>query len=91
MLRRMRPDVILMDVMMPDLGGIEATRRLRGVPQFSNTHVVIMTGRSEKGIVMESLGAGATDFVVKPFERDTLLAKITKVLRGGAASSDLAP
>lgn len=80
MLRRLRPELVLMDFMMPDLDGIEATRRLKAAGPFRDLPVVIMTGKAEKTVVMESLGAGAADFIVKPFDRGMLLAKITKVL-----------
>jgi CheY-like chemotaxis protein len=79
-LRKAKPDIILMDVMMPDMDGIEATRRLRRVGLFIKTPVIMITGNSEEKIVINCLKAGATDFVVKPFERTTLIAKITRAL-----------
>ena len=82
LLRKTRPDLILMDVMMPDLDGVETTRRLKAVPQFAAIPVFMITGKSEKSIVAESLKAGASGFLVKPFERDTLLAKVAQALRG---------
>jgi len=80
LLRRTRPDLILMDVMMPDMDGIEATRRLKAVPQFAGIPVIMLTGQSEKNVVAESLKAGASGFLVKPFERDTLIAKVRQAL-----------
>ena len=82
LLRKTRPDLILMDVMMPDLDGIETTQRLKAVPQFAGTPVIMLTGNSEKTTVAASLKAGACGFLVKPFERDTLLAKVAQALRG---------
>lgn len=82
LLRKTRPDLILMDVMMPDLDGVETTRRLKAVPQFAAIPVIMITGQSEKSVVAESLQAGAAGFLVKPFERDTLLAKVAQALRG---------
>jgi CheY-like chemotaxis protein len=75
-----RPDLVLMDVDLPDTDGIETTRRIRSVQQFTNIPVIMITGNSEKGVVVESLKAGASDFVVKPFDRNSLIAKVHKFL-----------
>ena len=79
-LRKARPDLILMDVQMPDMDGIETMRRLKTVPQFSRVPVIMITGKSEKSVLTESLKAGASGFLVKPFERDTLIAKVRQAL-----------
>ena len=81
-LRKTRPDLILMDVMMPDMDGLEVMRQMKTVPRLADIPVIMITGKGEKNIVTESLKAGATDFMVKPFARDTLLGKVAKVLRG---------
>lgn len=80
-LRKMQPDLILMDIMMPDLDGIETTRRLKTMPQFAKVPVIMVTGKSEGAAVRDSIKAGATNFIVKPFDRDTLLAKVVSTLR----------
>ncbi len=85
-LRKARPDVILMDVMMPDMDGMEATRRLKAIPHFAKTPVIMVTGKSEGNVVIDSLKAGASDFVVKPFDRATLIAKIAHALNAAAPS-----
>lgn len=77
-LRKRRPDLVLMDVSLPDIDGIEATRRLKSVDQFAGIPVMMITGNSEKHIIVESMKAGACDFVVKPFERDVFLTKVLK-------------
>jgi CheY-like chemotaxis protein len=69
-----------MDVMMPNMDGVEATRRLKTVPQFAGIPVIMLTGKSEKNVVTESLKAGATGFLVKPFDRDTLITKVKQAL-----------
>jgi len=86
-LRKTRPDLILMDVMMPNMDGVATTRRLKDVPQFAKTPVIMVTGKSEGKVVVDSLKAGAVDFVVKPFDRATLIAKIARAL--GATISTL--
>jgi CheY-like chemotaxis protein len=80
-LRRRKPDIVLMDVNLPDIDGIEATRRLKSVERFASIPVIMITGRSGRDVVVESMKAGASDFVVKPVERDTLLTKVRKFLQ----------
>ena len=80
MLHKIKPDVILMDVMMPDMDGMEVTRHLRGVEQYAKTPVIMITGNSEAKTVVGCMKAGANDFVVKPVHRDTLLAKVEHAL-----------
>lgn len=84
-LRRHRPDLVLMDVHLPDIDGIAATLRLKSVEQFADIPVVMITGQSEKEVVVDSLKAGASDFVVKPFDKDILLAKVSNFLQGIAS------
>lgn len=79
-LRKIRPDLILMDVMMPSMDGMETTRRLKAIPQFANVPVVMATGKSVGNVVTDSLKAGAIDFVVKPFDRETLIGKVARAL-----------
>jgi CheY-like chemotaxis protein len=79
-LRKLHPDIILMDVMMPDMDGVETTRRLKAAPRFAKTPVIMVTGKSEGQVVIDSLKSGAVDFVVKPFDRATLISKINHAL-----------
>lgn len=78
----LRPDLILMDVMMPEIDGIETTRQIRAVEGMADTPIMIMTGRSDKHLVIDCVKAGARDFVIKPFDRQTLLAKVQALLEG---------
>lgn len=82
-LRRRRPDIVLMDVNLPDIDGVEVTRRLKSIDQFAGIPVIMITGQSEKEVVVKSLNAGASDFVVKPFHKDTLLSKLRHFLSVG--------
>jgi len=79
-LRKTQPDLILMDMMMPNMNGLETTRRLKANPRFYKTPVIMITGKSEGKIVADSLKAGAVDFVVKPFDHATLMGKIDHAL-----------
>ena len=86
------PDRILMDVQMPGMDGVEVMRRLKAVPRFASVPVVMITGKSKGTVVVDCLKAGAADFVVKPFDRHTLISKVarwsrptaTHAVRGGA-------
>jgi len=79
-LRKIRPDIILMDVMMPDMDGLEVVRYMKSAPQLANIPIIMATGRSGKDTVIESLKVGATSFVVKPFDRNKLLDKLAQAL-----------
>jgi CheY-like chemotaxis protein len=81
LLRKVRPDLILLDVDMPDIDGLETLRRLKQSPQLSTIPVVMVTGHSEKEMVVKCLQAGAVDFAVKPLERVNLLKKIRRYLQ----------
>jgi CheY-like chemotaxis protein len=85
-LRTVRPDLILMDVLMPDMDGMTATRQIKAVPQFAGVPVIMITGNSETSVVMDSYNSGATDFVVKPFDREKLIARVASGLRHGKAA-----
>lgn len=80
LLRNRRPDLILMDMMMPDIDGIETMRRIKSAEQLCAIPIIMVTGNSEKHVVTDCLKAGAAGFVVKPFNRETLLDKIRKFL-----------
>jgi CheY-like chemotaxis protein len=81
LLRKYQPDLILMDVQMQDLNGIEATRRIKAVPRLADIPVIMMTGQSDRAVVAESLKAGAIGFVVKPLVRENLLLKMAQALQ----------
>jgi CheY-like chemotaxis protein len=79
-LRNRLPDLILMDVQLPDVDGIELTRRIRTNARFAQIPVVMVTGQSDKNVVVQSVKAGAAGFLVKPFNKETLLGKIVSTL-----------
>ena len=80
MLNKRRPDLVLMDLNLPDIDGLEVTRRLKAIEALALIPVVMITGESGKNVVVDSLNAGATDFVVKPFDKKTLVAKVLKCI-----------
>ena len=75
------PDLVLLDLMLPETPGIELLRRLRGEGPWSALPVVIVTARGDVGDRTRGLELGADDYVPKPFDRRELLARIGAVLR----------
>ncbi len=75
-----RPDLILMDVLLPDSNGILLTRDFKASKSNVDVPVIMITGQIEKEVIVESRKAGAVGFVAKPFNRDLLLKKVAKHL-----------
>jgi two-component system response regulator MprA len=85
---RSRPDLVLLDVLMPGLDGLTACRRLRA--QDPGLPVLMLTARDLTGDRVAGLDAGADDYLAKPFELDELLARVRALLRRGALMSEQA-
>jgi two-component system, OmpR family, alkaline phosphatase synthesis response regulator PhoP len=83
-----KPDLILLDLMMPGLDGIEVCRRLRSNDATSDIPIVMVTARAEETDAVVGLSVGADDYVKKPFGMKELLARVRAVLRRTAAGSD---
>jgi len=79
-LSRVRADVILMDIRLPGIDGLALTRRLKASAQIADIPVVMLTGDARRETLMDSLAAGASEFVVKPVSKATLEAKLDRVL-----------
>ncbi|HWZ96136.1 MAG TPA: diguanylate cyclase [Candidatus Dormibacteraeota bacterium] len=71
-----RPDLVIVDWIMPDLTGLEICQHIRSKPHSSYTYVILLTGKSEKKSVVEGLAAGADDYLTKPFHDEELLARV---------------
>lgn len=75
-----QPDLVLLDVMMPGMNGIEACRILRANPDSASTPVILLTARAQESDIAEGLTAGADDYVVKPFSPRELASRVATVL-----------
>ena len=82
--RELRPDVVLMDLKMPEVDGVTATRRITSDPQLASVRVVVLTTFDDDESVFAALRAGAYGFLVKDLEPDELLQAIRVVARGDA-------
>ena len=76
-----KPDVILMDVMMPVLDGIAACRQLREMNDFKQTHIIFLTARAEEFSEVAAFDAGADDYLTKPIKPRALLSRLAAFAR----------
>lgn len=76
----LKPDLTTMDIVMPFKSGIEATREI--VKFDGNALIVMCSALGQESLVMEAIEAGASDFIVKPFKAEDVLAVVKKVLGG---------
>lgn len=83
--RRARPDLIILDVMMPGLSGRDVTVQLKGDPDTAGIPVLMLTAKSEETDIIVGLSVGADDYITKPFSPKILVARIAAVLRRKAA------
>ena len=74
------PDLVLLDVMMPVMDGLEACRRMRELPALAEVPIVMLSTRSEEEFVESAYLSGCNDYLPKPFDAGTLLAKLESLL-----------
>jgi two-component system, OmpR family, alkaline phosphatase synthesis response regulator PhoP len=75
------PDLILLDLLLPGIDGIQVCRLLRGEEKTKNTPIIMVTAKSEEQDIVEGLEAGADDYITKPFSPKVLLARMQAVFR----------
>lgn len=82
-LRKVRPDLLLLDVIMPELDGFEVCKRLKAAAEFAEIPVIFLTGKTETEDVVRGFEVGAVDYVTKPFHAHELLARVRTHLEIG--------
>ncbi|HEY9195781.1 MAG TPA: response regulator transcription factor [Mucilaginibacter sp.] len=82
------PDLIVLDIMMPKMDGIEACRIMRTMPEFKNTFMVFLTARSEEYSEIAGFNVGADDYIAKPIKPRALVSRINAILRRNAPSEE---
>jgi two-component system phosphate regulon response regulator PhoB len=75
-----RPILVVLDIEMPGIGGIEVTRRLRGDPSFAEMPIILLTAHSDDAHVQAGLDAGADSYMVKPFSPQELATLVDELL-----------
>lgn len=75
------PDLIILDIMMPELDGIEVCRRLREKPQFNHTTITFLTARDEDFTQIKALDVGGDDYISKPIKPQVLISRVKALLR----------
>ena len=76
--KELRPDVVTMDIVMPDMGGIDAVREI--VKHDPDAKILMCSAMGQQALVVEAIQAGAKDFVVKPFQPSRVLEAVQRVL-----------
>src|SRR5438067_101260 len=82
-----RPDLVLLDIMLPRMDGFEVAKRLRRNPRTASTCIVMLTARAQSSDKVLGLTSGADDYIVKPFDPVELLARAKAALEGSTASA----
>jgi DNA-binding response OmpR family regulator len=73
---RCAPRLILLDIQMPDIDGFDVCRRLRSMPEVRQVPIAFLTALKTREDVKQGMAVGGNDFIIKPFERDKLLARV---------------
>jgi two-component system chemotaxis response regulator CheY len=74
----LQPDLVTMDIIMPDMGGIDAVREI--VREYPDANIVMCSAMGQQSLVIEAIQAGARDFIVKPFQPGRVMEAVQRVL-----------
>ncbi|MDR9398311.1 MAG: response regulator [Salibacter sp.] len=75
-----RPDLIVLDIMMPDIDGFEVCRRVKSSEELKDIHVIFLSAKSRQGDIKKGLEIGADNYITKPFSTKELLKEIKTIL-----------
>ncbi len=76
--KELKPDLVIMDITMPEMNGIDAARAIKAAD--ANSLIIMCSAMGQQSMVIESIQAGARDFIVKPFQHDRVLEAVQKVI-----------
>ncbi|MBX2917393.1 MAG: response regulator transcription factor [Cyclobacteriaceae bacterium] len=79
--KKFHPDLVLLDIMMPKMDGVEACRQIRAIPEMVNTFVVFLTARAEEYSEVAAFDVGADDYILKPIKPRALMSRISALFR----------
>ena len=86
-----KPNLVLLDLMMPGIDGLDVCRELKKNPEFENIPVVMLSARGDESDIVAGLELGATDYITKPFSHKILIARIKSALRRHSPDTKVAP
>ncbi len=86
-----KPDLVVLDLMLPELDGLEVCKRLRSVPETAMLPILMLTAKAEESDTIVGLELGADDYVTKPFSPKALVARVKALLRRVERMSDVGP
>ncbi|MEL6590217.1 MAG: response regulator transcription factor [Bacteroidota bacterium] len=78
--KRLRPGIVLLDISMPEMDGIETCYQLRAIPELKDTHIIFLTARIEEYVEVAAFEAGGNDFITKPIKPRALQARLKAVV-----------
>ncbi|MCW5909799.1 MAG: response regulator transcription factor [Cyclobacteriaceae bacterium] len=79
--KKFHPDLVLLDIMMPKMDGVEACRQIRAIPELINTYIVFLTARAEEYSEVAAFDVGADDYILKPIKPRALMSRISALFR----------
>jgi diguanylate cyclase len=86
LIREGRPDLVLLDVMMPEMSGLEVLEAMRADVLTASIPVILLSAKGQSAEIEQGLSSGATQYLVKPFESQSLRASVAEVLQEHASS-----
>jgi two-component system, chemotaxis family, chemotaxis protein CheY len=78
-IKEKKPDVVIADIVMPEISGIELTEKIN--QSFDNISVIVISSLSQEHVVLQAIGAGASDFIAKPIQKQQLIDSLNKIIQ----------
>ena len=86
--KKVLPELIIMDIMMPKMDGVEACRHIRKLPELANTHIIFLTARVEEYSEIAAFDSGADDYLMKPIKPRALMSRVNAFFKKSERSSE---